>query len=623
MNHDTNPLNWVVVQMFGNEYAALIITALMVITCAYIIYWNGKRHHTPSCRSLESRLAALSAVQEAESTDDAQEAFVRHFDAINAAMIGPEGESAELGQAWTQFRETILDETESPMRATARAEAYFLHLSDDTKILAWWANIFVAVGLTFTFLGIIAALTTTVGALNAGTGSAATTGALVQLLTVTSVKFWTSVAGVGASIALRFFDMRWHKATLHQLEDISRLIDRGTLYSPPQRIANEQLREIREQTAALKSFSHELVVALDESLGRQMQPMVSVLGSISSNIEDFKSGSFDQIGKELGTALSAHAGTEMQELGAALTNMTGQLSSMHEKLEQSGQAAGSQIEGASGQFTAAMQGIQTAFDQMRSEIAENGKMLSDGAQGVADRNAELLANAGRALEEATLRTAQGLGASMDAAIAKMSEDSAAALEGAFAGFEQRFIAASAGMVDALRETATRMESLASGMQRAAEATGTQADRLTTVNEATSQLSASMTRAAVDFGTAAAPVSKAATAIGDGSRQIENALATHGRTMDNVGTQIVATSASAERAWTGYQDRFEAVDEALGKAVAQLGAAANEHAEHLNEQVGKIDNALAGAVEKLAASLDSLEDLADQIGDLLDTLKQKS
>jgi hypothetical protein len=113
------------------------------------------------------------------------------------------------------------------------------------------------------------------------------TPALINLLTITSVKFWTSIAGVLASILLRAFDRLWHAASQRELECIVDAIDRGTLFSPPQRIAAEHLRETK-QTTALKSFSHELAIAIGENLERQMQPMVQVLGGIQCKHRRFQ-----------------------------------------------------------------------------------------------------------------------------------------------------------------------------------------------------------------------------------------------------------------------------------------------------------------------------------------------
>lgn len=670
MESHVNPINGLVVVVFGNPSAALWISLGLLLWCAAIIASNYARYHRPLKRALKVRAKAFEPVLAAEDNDSAQRIFAEVFYEIDAAMISGGREVHEIRQAWTQFRETILDESEIPMRATARADGYFLHLGDDTRILAWWANIFVAMGLTFTFLGIVAALTTTVTALSAASGAANMTPALINLLTITSVKFWTSITGVFASIMLRVFDRRWHSASQQQLEHIVDGIDFGTLFSPAQRIAAEQLRETKEQTAALKSFSHELAIAIGENLERQMQPMVQVLGGIQSSIDDFKSGSFNQIGKELGEALSKNAGTEMAQLGSALGEMTTKLSTMHEQIEGSGKAAHEQIvqaardfamasermtsmfdglhsridetstrltenaSTASGnaveQFTQVISGIQNAFDQMRGEIADVAGRLTSGADAAAERNADILAKAAGVLEAATTQASTGMSRAIDQAVIRASEESAKALEAAFSAFGERFQNASAGLVDTLRSTAGRMEVLASSIERSAQASDSHAGRLVEAGRAADGIATSLNQAANELQSVASPIRSATEIIGSAVSRLQETVTRHGdaasqhqAAIASISERLGETSEAATRAWSDYRDRFEGVDQALGTALDQIKNASAEHAGHLNEQVGKIDNALAGAVDKLSAALEPLTELADQIEDLLGKMQARS
>lgn len=575
----------------------------------------------------------------------------------------------ELRHAWGQFRETILDESEVPMRATTRGEDYFLHLGDDTRILAWWANIFVAVGLTLTFLGIVAALTSTVSALEGAGGSSNMTPALINLLTITSVKFWTSIAGVFSSILLRVFDRRWHAASQLQLERIADAVDFGTLFSPAQRIAAEQLRETKEQTTALKTFSHELAVSIGESLERQMQPMVSVLGGIQSSIDDFKSGSFNQIGKELSEAISRNAGAEMQQLGAALGDMTTKLSSMHEQIEKSGSAANDQIaqaardfanaseqmatmfgglheridatgtkltetasaanEQAVEQFAQTTREFQTAFDSIRGEIADLGERLTAGASDAADRNADVLAKAADALEAATSRASEGLGRALDESISRAADESAKAMSSAFTAFGERFEQASQGLVETLRTTAGRMEALAVTIERSVAASEAHATKLVAAGSAADGVATSLSRTAGELQTAAAPIRAVSETIGSAVARIHEALARQAEAtaknqtaIETVAESLEETAEAATQAWNTYRDRFEDVDKSLAESLNQIRNASSEHASHLNEQVGRIDNALASAVDKLSAALEPLTELASQMEDLLGKLEDR-
>lgn len=661
----SNPLNDFAVLVFGNPLTAIWIALGLMIWCALIIVRNNVRYHKPLSQALKSRTDALAFIGAAESADEAQEAFAARFAEVNEAMMSGGRESAELRQAWGQFRETILDESAVPMGATARPEGYFLHLGDDTRILAWWANIFVALGLTFTFLGIVAALTSTVTALQTAS-SGNMTPALINLLTITSVKFWTSIAGVVASIILRWFDRRWHAATQRQLEEICDALERGTLFSPAQRIAAEQLRETKEQTAALKTFSHELAIAIQDSLAQQMAPMVSVLGGIQSSIDDFKSGSFNQIGKELSEAISRQAGNEMAQLGAALGQMAEKLSTIHEQIEGSGRAANEQIAAAARDFAAASErmnemfdGLQTrvaetsgrmttaadeaaqraaaqfaeasesinaGFSKLREEMADYSAQLTRGAGEAAERNAEVLANAASALEQAAARAAGGMGEALDAAIGKAAEESAKAISAAFAAFGESFDQASAGLVGTLRSTAERVEALAASIERSTRASDDHAGKLAAAGAEAQGIATTLARAANDLESAATPIRSASDSIGSavartGEAVERQALAAeaHRTAIATISEKLGETTDVATRVWSDYRGRFEEVDKALAATLEKISAATSEHAAHLNEQVGKLDNALAGAVEKLAGALDPLTDLADQIEDLLGRL----
>ena len=668
MRTDVNPLNAMVVTVFGNPLTALWISLGILIGCVLIIVYNRRRYHVPVSRVLEARLKALRPIRSAGSVDEAQAVFADEFANVNEAMVAGGEQASELRLAWDQFRETILDETETPMRATTRADSYFLHLGDDTRVLAWWANIFVAIGLTFTFLGIVAALTATVIALESGQGTSSMTGALIRLLEITSVKFWTSIAGVSASIILRWFDRRWHSATQRKLEELSELLDRGTLFSPPQRLAALQLHEAREQTTALKTFSHDLALAIGDRLESQMAPMVGALGGIQASIDDFKSGSFNEIGRELGEALSRQAGTEMDGLATALTGMTDGLRGVNERLEGSSQAASDQIAAAARDFLAASDSIARAFgtlneridgmgarlveqseeaarraedhaaqeraayqalaDEQRNAIRATGTSLQAEATAAADRNAEMLTRAAAALEEGTKRAASGLTAAIDETISRAAEESGRVMSDAFASFGERFDKASEGLVTTLRAATARMEEVATSFERSARASDEHATRLTQVGHDTQGVAATLSRAANDVQGAAGPIRAATEIIGASVTRTSDALADQARAADahvqaiaTIGDRLGATTESATSAWTSYRDRFEEVDAALAVSLDQMKAASAEHAAHLNEQVGKIDLALANAVDRLSAALEPLTELAEQIDDLIGRLPQ--
>lgn len=654
------PNLWVAA-MFGNPWMGFILAAVILAWAAGIILKNYLQHFRPLAHNLRVRLDATAAVDEAEGDRDAQQAFVDHYEAIETAMLSGGRKATELRHAWIEFSETLLDLNQVPLQATTRPDGYFLHLGDDTRVLAWWANIFVALGLTGTFLGIIAALVGAVRAMGGGADMGMMQKALIGLLTITAAKFWTSIGGVVASIILRWFDRRWHSWSQRSLEKISDRIERGTLYYPPQRLAAEQLQELKQQSVALTEFSHQLAASIGDALGTHLQPVVVGLCGIQQSLNEFREGGFSEIGKNVAGAINDHAGDQMNALAGALTQMTTTLDRVTSGLDGASGRASEQIAEAAAQFASASDemlravrelvetartengaamkqalddfatatgDIRSAFADMRQQIATMGGQLTEGAADAAKRNAEVLAGAATALEGVMSGAQTRLGTTLDEAIARSAEQSGKAITAAFAEFRQQFAEASGGLVATLRDTAGQMGTYAGAIERSTGAATDHADRLAEAGREAQAVSTMLGRAANDVSTAAGPIRDATGAIreavGQSGEQLRRATETgqgYQKALETITGSMERAAGSATQAWDGYRTRFADVDEALAKALNQIRDASAEHATALNTQVGRIDSALAGAADKLGAALEPLNELGERIEDVLGRLQQ--
>jgi HAMP domain-containing protein/ABC-type transporter Mla subunit MlaD len=660
-------INHRLADVLRGEWAVPIILGAMLAGCLLILLTNYVRHYRGITRGLKNRLAILRPIEKNEDADDARQAFQVSFPAIDAAMRARDG-CVPLAHAWLEFSETFFEPGTGVIKSTDRPDGYFLHLGDNTRVLAWWANIYIALGLTATFLGIIAALTvTTDGLRNAGASATGMSSALTALLGLTAVKFWTSIGGVGVSIVLRLFDRGWHTQSVKRLERVAHVLEKGTLYVPPQQIAAAQLHELKEHSTALREFTTQLAVGIADALQEKLAPVVVGLGNIQSSINDFKNGSFDQIGKELGDALSKSTGSEMAGLAAALTAMTDGVKGVNDKLEGASAQASDQIavaakefssaseqmtrafaslneklEGASTRaaeqmdgtmrsaldgFTSASTNIHAAFDQIRGQIAELGQAMTSRAGDVADRNANILAKAASALESATGRATEGMNQAIDAAITRSAEESGRALTSAFAAFGERFDAASSGLVETLRTTAGRMETLAGAIERSTGAANDHADKLAGAGREAQSVAQMLGRAANDVSAASAPIRDAVAhsreSIGQGNQaltRLGEESARSAEKLQTVANSLEQTSQSADSAWKGYHNRFGEVDESLGRALDHIQKASTEHATQLNAHVGRLDGALAQAVDRLAQAIEPLTELSNELGDVLQKLR---
>ncbi|WP_374944915.1 hypothetical protein [Sphingomonas sp.] len=582
------------------------------------------RHYKPFNDQLDLRLTATAEIALAESDHVAHDWFACNFEAIDDAMMeGREG--IGLRHAWNQFKETIVDPSENPLRATARPEGYFLHLGDETRVLAWWANIFVAIGLTFTFLGIVAALHQTVRIMGAGGANVDMLAALTGLLKITAAKFWTSIGGVLASIVLRIVDRRWHSAMDRKLERLCDRIEYGTLHSPPQRIAAAQLRELEQQSVALTEFSHQLAASIGDALGQHMQPVVAGLGGIQSSLNEFRDGSFSQIGKELGEAISRSAGIEMEGLAAALTGMTTGLQGVNDRLEGASGQASDQIATAAREFSTASEQMTRAFAALNDNMAGMADTLAGQAaqaeQRVLDRVAEdrasydamatgqrdVMRAMGEEMRTASTAASGEMVRAVQAAVREAMGESQTAIRGALEGFA----GATAGIqsaFDAMRgqvaDLGTKLSDSASGAaERNADVLAKAADAL---ERATTQASAGMSDA----------VSQAVTRSAEESgKAISAAFAAFGERFE-------AASAGLVQTLTTTAGRMEA----LSGAIARSTDAASDHAGKLADagreaqgvatMLGRAANDVAGAAAPIRDATTTIQDSVGHSQDLL-------
>ena len=176
------------------------------------------------------------------------------LEAVSSVMARPDKMSFNLERAWAGFRSSLTLTPEGELRSGAPAWTVFNIVTSETSVLGWWSNLFVAIGLIFTFLGVVAALSEATSVLGASSSMAGMQAALSGLLTITATKFWTSIAGILASVILRIFERRWAARIDEGVEDLCEIIDARIPPVSPGMLAGEQLNELKRQTEVLSAI---------------------------------------------------------------------------------------------------------------------------------------------------------------------------------------------------------------------------------------------------------------------------------------------------------------------------------------------------------------------------------
>lgn len=244
--HD--PVTSFVVAVFSTPGAALMMAGAILVFAIGLIFQSGHFEYGPLRDDLGRRADLLN-----ELSGDRQKAFAGSFEAIDKRLSGIAHPVLELG--WAHYRSQLTPTGDGRLAASIHAADAFEHADTPARTLEWWANLMVAIGLVITFMGIVAALTEATSAMAPGaagaSGGAAMQGALINLLTIAATKFWTSIAGVLASIILRLAARRRRHAIEALEAHFFALLDACVRFAPPEKVMLEQLAVLGRIEAAL------------------------------------------------------------------------------------------------------------------------------------------------------------------------------------------------------------------------------------------------------------------------------------------------------------------------------------------------------------------------------------
>lgn len=456
-------------------------------------------------------------VQFVEACKNRQEFFAK-FDEFEEMMAT----SKLLRHSWREYKETLLPTKEgsSVIESTVRPGDFInlTELEHSGLKLKWFhkvPDIFVGVGLLFTFIGLVAALFFASQAIHAVGGDSVDTAkrtaemqkALSQLLSTATFKFWTSIAGLGSSLFLGSLYRALVRWLDRLLDALCRELERCTLTVTPEILAHRQLEELREQSSQLKEFTGQLAFnlgrALEDALQKAMpgvitqamEPMGNKVSEITSSINnmhqampgvmnDAMSPVADKLdsltrnmAQEFGSVVSENAGAEIRETSKALVSVKDALLEASQHVSGSGSGLSGQIAEAAGDLRAAakaitdgMAGIGDAVradvDKTRDTLDAQLRAATEGLSSVAEVVRASLADVGGKMRSTTEEAGSAFSKQIADAVARIeagTQANAAATQEALTRLRDMAVSATGSMtsetnavVAAMRRTAEQM-----------------------------------------------------------------------------------------------------------------------------------------------------------------------
>ena len=545
---------------------ALLLAGGLVVAAFIIIVWYWFLHHRPFAMAIKKRTVFLESIgcARGEQVDDARKAFSEHYDAINKCMMEARHKQVfALRRAWEEYHDTIVNASSEILHNAVRPEHFFLNLGDRHRALSWFANIFIALGLLVTFLGIIAALST----LDFSGSVDAMQTRLNKLMQVTGAKFWASVGGILASIFLRIADFRFSKKISEGLSKLCDQLEHGMLFSPPQRIASDQLCELKEQSTALKTFSDKLQIAFENALEKQMTPG---LVSIQQGIEQINSGS----SKVVGEAIAKVAGAELTGLAESIVGMTNSMESMTERIAQQSSAADRQIEETVGRFGQASEEMRTAFSELNRNFEAVSERMRADSEEVSEQTRVRLGESLGFMREQMAASAAELGTVSTKAAENAVEIAQGAIEEVFQSFVVRFKQVGQPLVLSMEAASGAISTSANSIELSNQAIGSHARAMESMTERIAQQSSAADRKIEEiigrFGQASEEI---VGRFGQASKEMRTAFGELNRNFEAVSERMRADSEEASKQTSVRL--LTSIEESLGFMQTQMAASAAE------------------------------------------------
>jgi len=569
-----------------------------------------------------------------------------------------------IGHAWKEFDETlVMPDHGQPIRNTVRPQS-FINIGVlrerlfGLKMMGSIPGYFVGVGLLLTFIGLVLALHKASDAVSSASASGMQE-ATRELLRVASFKFSTSIAGLGASIALSLLFRVYLILIEGSLDRVCHVTEQKLRYTAPQSITAEMNERLGEQVTELKQInSADFFSRMGEQLSPQIQaafasamaPMNSTITTAVAQLSSTSQSGVSDLIKEFTSSMQGSAGTEMRELGHALEGVRAALVDAQRNINGSGEDFGRRMSEAAENLNRL---ITDAGDHLGQSSEQSRLALAD----VVSALRETFDHADRKVQEA-LTQATGTASSR---MEEMLGTNFARLEAQVSAFQSGLTTFQSGMSGHLEATSRRVadsqtaavetvgaasieaarvlrEGLAAAMEQIngeiAHLTGAMRETATSLSAQSNALrdTTNQSRAIADaFGRTAQDVRAAATPLVQSGERMAGATERLSETVRSSVAALEAGQASSRElaeslgghatqmstVWANYSDRFEKVDGDLSRAFDQIHDATVRQGEILANYAHKVDEGLAKAVQKLRPLLG---DLNDQVEDLAKSVR---
>lgn len=570
-------------------------------------------------RKVNSELSfAIASIKQTNPTLE-HKIFFENFEDLNNKINSIEG----LRRIWIKFSESLHFNEQNRKVYVSHRPAYYFNrdsiLANRFNLNQYLAfpNYLIGIGLTFTFIGLAAALHVAQEGLASGSGQQA----LKDLLAVASIKFISSIAGIISSIILSFLQ-RWRLKKLQSLiHEFCGLLEQQTEYKSTERLLHESYQEQQKHTVALNDMATNIANGIGEILSNQLPASVAnalepLAQEIRALVQKFTGSSEDALNKvlqEFLAQLRKSSSDDMQGLVDSVKTLRESLDELVSKMQSTGDSFGSETKSSTerlatvlGQFVETFAPIQQGISQfsvalnslesIASKIEDAGKIIG----GSADNNVKSAGKFDAAVTAISenITPIQDLTNNLTKALLKVDE-TANQLN-------------NAGGTIAL--AAGDFKSSAVSIEQAGNVFTQKVKIFSNVAEGIAGTINTLENATINVSRAAEPLAEAAGEFTLAIDIIKETEAKIQRSQHELSLLLINLQKYAEsipNLWNQYESRFNKVDSDLANAFQELTKGSQEFSASIEVFVTQLDEQFSKAITGLSGAIQELTDEREQ------------
>ena len=639
-------LNWITQENVGPAIAVtILITAFLISIYMFIRYGHD-------LYLINQAIKTIQPFQNEQSFSENYNKIDQNLTSIN-----------KINNAWDEFTETLLlprsnqDGSLIVCANTERPHDFFtldqLHMGPGfTKSLP---NIFIGIGLSLTFLGLIAALSQAVVAINNVDADSLkqTIGvqkAITQLLMASSAKFYASLFALFSSIILTI-QIKWTTATLNsQLNKFSILIERGVKFQTLESLSLEANAILNNQLGQLQTFNTDLAMKIGDQLRETFQPLVAKIEGIGGDLTESNLENMKNISQGIAEGIQ----------GATKDSMAGvaeKLDSVSDKLEGLGTILSSSLDNFDSEFKGVLEQLKNSLKESTENVAADIGSAFDGMksniEGTKDDVGNILLGLKSTMEElsskgkdiANTSTAQ-LKSSMSAASEQASKDIADAgivisdkLKGSAEGIsasitdaaiiaKQQISEAGKGIADGFSDSTTNLvsslDSITTKLVVLEKSLTSLPEKFITVTNTLDPITSSMKQASVDIKSASSQFETAGSSLESTIKPLTQYVTDAKTAIESISTSLQLTTDHLGQATTSIEESVRTLKEEISSQVKELSGS--------DEKLATLHQALTESTESVltklnlfttqvdnnfSASIGTLENAIDEFSEVID------